>query len=144
MAKDSAGATVFEALDELKIEIPSWGFANTGTRFGKFIQPAAATCIEEKFSDAAEVHRKFRSSQKSAVSDLGLSIPTCFKTRNTSTDPLVILIPISGAELWIISSSVLPLPTLLAAATSRLGSPTVRIILALKAFARELRGLKKD
>src|SRR5438874_2936688 len=57
MAKDSAGATVFEALDELKIEIPSWGFANTGTRFGKFIQPAAATCIEEKFSDAAEVHR---------------------------------------------------------------------------------------
>src|SRR5213080_3584530 len=87
--------------------------------------------------------RKFRSSQKSAVSDLCLSIPTCFKTRNTSTDPLVILIPISGAELWIISSSVLPLPTLLAAATSRLGSPTVRIILALKAFARELRGLKE-
>src|SRR5437762_12634947 len=56
MAKDSAGATVFEALDELKIEIPSWGFANTGTRFGKFIQPAAATCIEEKFSDAGQVH----------------------------------------------------------------------------------------
>ena len=49
--------TVFKALDNLKIEIPSWGFANTGTRFGKFIQPAAATCIEEKFSDAGEVHR---------------------------------------------------------------------------------------
>src|SRR5438874_2992861 len=57
MAKDSASATVFEALDKLKIEIPSWGFANTGTRFGKFIQAAAATCIEEKFSDAGEVHR---------------------------------------------------------------------------------------
>ena len=48
---------VLAALDALYIEIPSWGFANTGTRFGKFIQPAAATTIEEKLSDAAEVHR---------------------------------------------------------------------------------------
>jgi L-rhamnose isomerase/sugar isomerase len=48
---------VAKALDELQIELPSWGFANTGTRFGKFIQAAAATSIEEKFSDAAEVHR---------------------------------------------------------------------------------------
>src|ERR1700732_4713489 len=45
------------ALDSFRIELPSWGFANTGTRFGKFLQPAAATSIEEKFSDAAEVHR---------------------------------------------------------------------------------------
>jgi len=44
-------------LDGFKIEIPSWGFANTGTRFGKFVQPAAATTIEEKFADAAEVNR---------------------------------------------------------------------------------------
>jgi L-rhamnose isomerase / sugar isomerase len=48
--------TVFPALDRFRIEIPSWGFANTGTRFGKFIQAAAATNIEEKFSDAGEVH----------------------------------------------------------------------------------------
>src|SRR5579863_5763810 len=47
----------FQALDSLKIEIPSWGFANTGTRFGKFVQAAAASTIEEKFSDAAEVNR---------------------------------------------------------------------------------------
>jgi L-rhamnose isomerase/sugar isomerase len=46
-----------KALDSFRIELPSWGFANTGTRFGKFLQPAAATNIEEKFSDAAEVHR---------------------------------------------------------------------------------------
>jgi L-rhamnose isomerase/sugar isomerase len=46
-----------QALDSLKIEIPSWGFANTGTRFGKYVQPAAASTLEEKFSDAAEVHR---------------------------------------------------------------------------------------
>jgi L-rhamnose isomerase/sugar isomerase len=32
------------------------GFANSGTRFGKFIQPAAATTTEEKFSDAGQVH----------------------------------------------------------------------------------------
>jgi L-rhamnose isomerase/sugar isomerase len=45
------------ALDAFRIELPSWGFANTGTRFGKFLQPAAAATIEEKFSDAGEVHR---------------------------------------------------------------------------------------
>ncbi len=45
------------ALDRLVIELPSWGFANTGTRFGKFLQAAAATTIEEKFADAAQVHR---------------------------------------------------------------------------------------
>jgi len=47
----------FKALDSFHIEIPSWGFANTGTRFGKFVQAAAATTIEEKFADAAEVNR---------------------------------------------------------------------------------------
>jgi len=44
-------------LDSFQIEIPSWGFANTGTRFGKFTQAAAASTIEEKFADAAEVNR---------------------------------------------------------------------------------------
>lgn len=47
---------VLEALDAFEIEVPSWGFANTGTRFGKFIQPAAATTLEEKLSDAGQVH----------------------------------------------------------------------------------------
>jgi L-rhamnose isomerase/sugar isomerase len=48
--------TVFRALESFRIELPSWGFANTGTRFGKFIQAAAATTTEEKFSDAGQVH----------------------------------------------------------------------------------------
>jgi L-rhamnose isomerase/sugar isomerase len=48
--------TLAQALNRLQIELPSWGFANTGTRFGKFLQPAAATTIEEKFSDAGQVH----------------------------------------------------------------------------------------
>jgi L-rhamnose isomerase / sugar isomerase len=47
---------VFTALEAFRIELPSWGFANTGTRFGKFIQAAAATTTEEKFSDAGQVH----------------------------------------------------------------------------------------
>ena len=47
---------VFHALDAFRIELPSWGFANTGTRFGNFLQPAAAVTIEEKFSDAGHVH----------------------------------------------------------------------------------------
>jgi len=53
---DSASQRVWAALDEFRIEVPSWGFANTGTRFGKFIQPGAATNIAEKFSDAAQVN----------------------------------------------------------------------------------------
>ncbi|MFZ5926238.1 MAG: TIM barrel protein [Acidobacteriota bacterium] len=45
------------ALDCFAIELPSWGFANTGTRFGKFIQLSAATTTAEKIADAAAVHR---------------------------------------------------------------------------------------
>lgn len=52
----STSDKVFAALERFRIELPSWGFANTGTRFGKFIQPAAATTTEEKFSDAGQVH----------------------------------------------------------------------------------------
>ena len=53
---DGMANLVWQALDRFKVELPSWGFANTGTRFGKFIQPAAANSIDEKFSDAAQVH----------------------------------------------------------------------------------------
>jgi L-rhamnose isomerase/sugar isomerase len=62
MATNGAGGAerqaqkVWDALDGFQIEIPSWGFANTGTRFGKFVQGGAATTIEEKFSDAAQVN----------------------------------------------------------------------------------------
>jgi len=47
---------IHSALEAFRIELPSWGFANTGTRFGKFLQPAAATSVEEKFMDAGQVH----------------------------------------------------------------------------------------
>ena len=62
MTVNGAGAAerdaekVWRALDGFRIEVPSWGFANTGTRFGKFVQGGAATTIEEKFSDAGQVN----------------------------------------------------------------------------------------
>jgi len=52
----SKSEKIFNALATFRIELPSWGFANTGTRFGKFIQPAAATTTEEKLSDAGQLH----------------------------------------------------------------------------------------
>ena len=52
----SGSEAIAMALGALKIELPSWAFADTGTRFGKFLQPAAKT-IEEKFSDAGQVNQ---------------------------------------------------------------------------------------
>ena len=45
-----------EALSTFKIETPSWGFADTGTRFGKFFQDAAAIDTNDKLADAGQVH----------------------------------------------------------------------------------------
>jgi L-rhamnose isomerase/sugar isomerase len=62
MTTNGAGAAernaerIWSALDSFRIEVPSWGFANTGTRFGKFVQGGAATTIEEKFADASQVN----------------------------------------------------------------------------------------
>jgi L-rhamnose isomerase/sugar isomerase len=56
MSEGKIGDGALRALDRFQIEIPSWGFANTGTRFGKFLQAGAATSLEEKFADAAQVH----------------------------------------------------------------------------------------
>ena len=56
MAKDAREEALWKSLATFRIEIPSWGFANTGTRFGKFIQLGAATSTQEKFSDAGQVH----------------------------------------------------------------------------------------
>src|SRR5580700_8247183 len=56
MPADAQEQKVRKALDSFSIELPSWGFANTGTRFGKFQQAAAATSTDEKFSDAGHIH----------------------------------------------------------------------------------------
>jgi L-rhamnose isomerase / sugar isomerase len=48
---------ILDALDYFQIETASWGFADTGTRFGKFLQDAAAISLDDKLADAAQVHR---------------------------------------------------------------------------------------
>ncbi|MDF2441507.1 MAG: L-rhamnose isomerase / sugar isomerase [Abditibacteriota bacterium] len=48
---------LFQLLDNFQIETPSWGYADTGTRFGKFFQAAAASTVEEKLADAGIVHK---------------------------------------------------------------------------------------
>src|SRR5438445_2874583 len=55
--KTSHSERIARALDTFRIELPSWGFSNTGTRFGKYLQPAAALTIDEKFSDARQFHQ---------------------------------------------------------------------------------------
>ena len=40
-----------------KVETPSWGYSDSGTRFGVFKQPGAAITIQEKLEDAAMTHR---------------------------------------------------------------------------------------
>lgn len=49
--------SALETLDHLQIELPSWGFANTGTRFGKFVQAGAAIDIADKLADAGMVNQ---------------------------------------------------------------------------------------
>lgn len=39
------------------IETPSWGYGNSGTRFGVFKQPGAARDVHERLADAAQVHK---------------------------------------------------------------------------------------
>lgn len=44
-------------LAELAIELPSWAFGNSGTRFKVFPQPGVPRDPYEKISDAAQVHK---------------------------------------------------------------------------------------
>src|SRR5258708_12409851 len=96
---------VFAALNEFQIETPSWGFADTGTRFGKFLQDGSAIDINDKLSDAAQVHQftgccpsmavpvlwDFKHSQdplsvKPAAEKIGLNL--CAVNPNTFQNPI--------------------------------------------------------
>ncbi len=46
-----------EAIKNHHIETPSWGYANSGTRFKAFAWPGAANTTSEKLDDAAMVHK---------------------------------------------------------------------------------------
>ena len=49
--------SVKQALVAQRIETPSWGYGNSGTRFKTFAAPGAARTVWEKLDDAAEVQR---------------------------------------------------------------------------------------
>ena len=49
--------TAKASLKAQKIETPSWGYADSGTRFGVFPQPWAAKTLEHKMQDAGTVHK---------------------------------------------------------------------------------------
>ncbi|UGT61387.1 L-rhamnose isomerase [Nocardia asteroides] len=49
--------SVDTALRNLAIELPSWAFGNSGTRFKVFGTPGTARTVREKIADAATVHR---------------------------------------------------------------------------------------
>jgi L-rhamnose isomerase / sugar isomerase len=44
-------------LEQLAIEVPSWAYGNSGTRFKVFGTPGTPRTVEEKLADAAQVHR---------------------------------------------------------------------------------------
>src|SRR5207249_10189284 len=48
---------VKSALKAQRIELPSWAFGNTGTRFKVFAQPGVPRTPQEKIDDAAQVHQ---------------------------------------------------------------------------------------
>ena len=50
-------ASIKSAIKSLRIETPSWGYGNSGTRFKVFAQDGAARTLYEKLDDAAMVQR---------------------------------------------------------------------------------------
>ena len=57
MCRMSDPAAVKAALRQQRIELPSWAFGNSGTRFKVFAQPGVPRTPFEKVDDAATVHR---------------------------------------------------------------------------------------
>jgi L-rhamnose isomerase / sugar isomerase len=49
--------TVIENIQRFTVETPSWGYADSGTRFKVFHWPGAAITLRQKLEDAAEVQK---------------------------------------------------------------------------------------
>ena len=49
-------SSVSQRLAELSIEVPSWAYGNSWTRFKVFGSPGTPRTVEEKIADAATVH----------------------------------------------------------------------------------------
>jgi L-rhamnose isomerase / sugar isomerase len=50
-------ADIGDRLAALAVEVPSWAYGNSGTRFKVFGSPGTPRSVEEKIADAAQVHR---------------------------------------------------------------------------------------
>ena len=61
---------LMKKLETFKIEVPSWGFSDSGTRFKVFHIPGAARNIFERIDDAAQVNKYTQ-----AVSSVAIHIP---------------------------------------------------------------------
>jgi len=48
---------VIAALQQFRVETPSWGYGDSGTRFKVFHWPGAASTLHEKLEDAAQVQK---------------------------------------------------------------------------------------
>ena len=49
--------SIADQLDGLAVEVPSWAYGNSGTRFKVFTTPGTPRTVQEKIDDAAQVHR---------------------------------------------------------------------------------------
>lgn len=81
---------VLAALREQTIELPSWAFGNSGTRFKVFGTPGTPRDPFEKLSDAAQVHRYTGVAPASPCTSPGTSSTTTASsppTRPTSASP---------------------------------------------------------
>ncbi|MDT7651778.1 MAG: L-rhamnose isomerase / sugar isomerase [Pseudonocardiales bacterium] len=56
-SRPTVAGGVEEGVHRLRIETPSWAYANSGTRFKVFTQPGVPRSPQEKIADAAVVHR---------------------------------------------------------------------------------------
>src|SRR4051812_33731082 len=50
-------AQIAPQLEVLAVEVPSWAYGNSGTRFKVFGTPGTPRSVQEKIADAAQVHR---------------------------------------------------------------------------------------
>lgn len=60
-------AAVRARLSELVVEVPSWGFGDSGTRFATFLQDGRPRTVIERLEDAAEVQRLSGASSRVAL-----------------------------------------------------------------------------
>ena len=79
------------AIKNHHIETPSWGYANSGTRFKAFPWPGAATTTREKMDDAAKAASPHRRHSPVPAPE---SPPTSLQSETTSRELLSRMRPI--------------------------------------------------